>query len=160
MCRSRPPLKVASRSITPTTGRRLRLRGVLVEGLQVVSVSGGRCRDQRVGYQASDGGQLAWTGAKPGDTLELALPMRFRVSARLMKGPEQGIVQFKMNGQALGAPIDLYDPKEQFTELVMLGECSLQATAAQKLTVEIVGANEKSTGRNFGCDYVVFDRVD
>ena len=64
--------------------------------------------------------QLWWTGAKPGDKLELAVPLKksgkYRVSAVMTKARDYGIVQLDLNGKKAGAPIDLYHPEVISTE--------------------------------------------
>lgn len=107
--------------------------------------------------------QLWWTGAKPGDKLELAVPLKksgkYRVSAVMTKARDYGIVQLYLNGKKAGEPIDLYNPEVISTEPpVPLGEHDL-IEGEQRLTVQIVGANPKAIKAHmFGLDYVIFQQ--
>jgi hypothetical protein len=106
--------------------------------------------------------QLWWTGAKPGDKLELAVPLkragRYSVSAVMTKARDYGIVQCYLDGKKAGEPIDLYNDGVIPTDPpVSLGVHELSA-GEHKLTVEIVGANEKAVkAYMFGLDRVIFD---
>jgi hypothetical protein len=106
-----------------------------------------------------DNDQLWWVGAKPGDKLDIALPVKEQgecgVSVILTKANNYGIVQFYINGKKAGTPIDLYGEKVTNTEPMALGTFELPA-GEQKLTVEIVGANEKAVkSYMFGIDQII-----
>ena len=62
--------------------------------------------------QWSNDAHLWWIEAKPGDKLDLALPVKqagkYRLGMQLTKAPDYGIVQLYLDGQKLGDPIDLY----------------------------------------------------
>lgn len=108
--------------------------------------------------------QLWWTGAKPGDKLEVAVSVKqagkYRVSARLTKARDYGIVQLSLDGKKLGEPIDLYHEGVILTEpAIALGTHDLTA-GEHKLLVEIVGANPKAVkAYMFGLDEVILDQV-
>lgn len=100
-------------------------------------------------------------GAKPGDKLDLALPVKaagkYLLSSQLTKAPDYGIVQLYLDGQKLGSPIDLYRKDVKPTGTLALGEHDLTA-GEHKLTVEIVGANDKAIKSYMvGLDYVKLD---
>lgn len=104
---------------------------------------------------------LWWTGAKPGDTLQLAVPVatpgKYRLRAVMTKARDYGVVQLHLDGQKLGAPIDLYNPSVIPTEPIDLGVQGL-AQGEHKLTVEIVGANPKAVkAYMFGLDQVLLE---
>jgi hypothetical protein len=108
--------------------------------------------------------QLWWTDAKPGDKLQVIVPVkeagRYRVGVVLTKARDYGIVQLYLNGKKAGEPIDLYNPEVVNTEVLPLGEFDLPA-GENVLTVEIVGKNPQAVpGYMFGLDYLTFDPVD
>jgi putative membrane-bound dehydrogenase-like protein len=133
-------------------------------GFEVLSKSGGAVQTQDMGpfplgkWQNND--QLWWTGAKPGDKLTIAIPIRqtgtYAVSAVLTKARDYGIVQLSLDGKKVGGPLDLYNPEVISTEPLPLGTHTLTAGKHQ-LTVEIVGANPKAQKSYlFGLDYLSF----
>jgi hypothetical protein len=124
---------------------------IIEAGLKVLKVTAGDTRTQEMQHwpdgKWSDDDQLWWTGGRPGKKLEIALPVKetgkYNVSVVLTKARDYGIVQFSVNGQKAGEPVDLYNEKVTKTEPISLGTFELPA-GEQKLTVEIVGANEKA----------------
>jgi hypothetical protein len=106
--------------------------------------------------------QLWWTEAKPGDKLDLVVPVKktgtYKVSAVLTKAIDYGIVQLYLDGKKAGEPIDLFNNGVIRTDPpVPLGTHEL-TEGKHKLTVEIVGANEKAVkGYMFGIDYLDFE---
>ena len=105
---------------------------------------------------------LWWTGAKPGDKLEVVVPTKksgtFDVSVVLTKARDYGIVQLSLDGKKAGDPIDLYNPTVVPTDPIPIGTHEL-AEGDHTLGVEIVGANEKAIKSHmFGLDYVVFEQ--
>jgi hypothetical protein len=142
-----------------------KIKGVLEgESLKVLSKTGGNPQEQDLTAfqgQWSNDAHLWWTDAKPGDKLELALPVgkggKFNLGIQLTKAPDYGIVQLYLDGQKLGQPIDLYNPSVTPTGVMPLGDVAL-TTGQHKLTVEILGANEKAIkSYMFGLDYVKLD---
>jgi hypothetical protein len=131
------------------------------ESLRVLHRSGGDARPQDMagyGDQWSNDAQLWWTGARPGDQLELALPVektgKYKLLAQLTKAEDYGIVQLWLDGEKLGEPIDLYHGWVIATDDLDLGTRDLSA-GEHKLTVEITGANPKAKKSHmFGLDYV------
>jgi len=103
--------------------------------------------------------QLWWTGAKPGDTLDIVLPVKmsgnYEVVVTLTKAVDYGIVQLSIDGKKAGGPIDLYNDGVIPTGPISLGRFTLEA-GDHKLTVEIVGANEKAVkAYMFGLDQII-----
>jgi hypothetical protein len=108
--------------------------------------------------QWSNDAHLWWIEAKPGDKLELALPVKqagkYKLSAQLTKAPDYAIVQLYLDGQKLGDAVDLYHESVVPTGPLALGTLDL-AAGDHKLAVEIIGANEKAIkAYMFGLDYV------
>ena len=104
---------------------------------------------------------LWWTGAKPGDKLQVALPVkangRYDVSVFLTKARDYGIVQLSIDGKKIGEPIDLYNPSVVRTEAIALGTVEL-TKGEHVLGVEILGKNEKAVPSfMFGLDEVVLE---
>jgi hypothetical protein len=131
------------------------------EQMRILSKTAGNPHEQDLtgfGEHWSRDAHLWWIEAKPGDQLELALPVekpgRYELSAQLTKAKDYGIVQLFLDGRKLGDPIDLYDPNVVPLSGVKLGTHEL-AAGEHKLTVLITGANEKAVkSYMFGLDYV------
>jgi len=105
--------------------------------------------------------QLWWTGARPGDRLDLLLPVKktgtYQLSVVLTKARDYGIVQLYIDGEKAGEPIDLYNPTVVNTEPIPIGTHEL-SEGEHRLTVEIVGTNKDAVpAYMFGLDYVIFD---
>jgi hypothetical protein len=142
-----------------------KIKGVIEgEKLKILGKTGGNPQEQDLtgfGGQWSNDAHLWWIDAKPGDKLDLALPVKEagkkRMTMQLTKAPDYGIVQLYLDGQKLGDPIDLYHESVKPTGVLALGEHDLTA-GEHKLTVEIVGANDKAI-KNYmvGLDYVKLD---
>ncbi len=106
--------------------------------------------------------QLWWTHAKPGDRLEIAVPVeetgKYGLSIVLTKARDYGIVQLYLDEKKLGEPIDLYNPDVVPTDPIALGDFDLTA-GDHKLTVEIVGANpEAIPSHMFGLDQIILEK--
>jgi hypothetical protein len=131
------------------------------EEMKVLSKTAGNPHEQDMtgfGDRWSNDAHLWWTGAKPGDKLELALAVekagRYRLLAALTKAIDYGIVQLSLDGNKLGPPIDLFNNGVIPTGELDLGTQELTA-GEHKLGVEITGANEKAVkSYMFGLDYV------
>jgi hypothetical protein len=134
-------------------------------GFRVLGEPNGHVRTQ--GMQGFDKGtwknndHLWWTGAKPGDKLEVAVPVKksgtYKVSVVLTKARDYGIVQLYLDGKKAGEPIDLYNPDVINTDPIPIGTHTL-SEGEHQLGVEIVGANEKAVpAYMFGLDYVSFE---
>jgi len=134
------------------------------EKLKILGKTAGNPQEQDLtgfGGQWSNDAHLWWIDTKPGDTLDLALQVkqagRYRVSMQLTKAVDYGIVQLYLDSQKLGDPIDLYHDGVVPTGLMRMGEHDITA-GEHKLTVEIVGANDRAVkSYMFGLDYVKLD---
>jgi hypothetical protein len=106
----------------------------------------------------SSAAQLWWTGAKPGDRLELSVPVvkagKYQLLAQLTKAVDYGIVQLWLDGEKLGQPLDLFHDGVIVTGELDLGTQAFSA-GEHKLSVEITGANPNAVkSYMFGLDYV------
>jgi hypothetical protein len=106
---------------------------------------------------------LWWVEAKPGDTLELAVPVqkmaKYRLKMQLTKAVDYGIVQLYLDGKKLGGPIDLFNNGVIATGALDMGVHQLDE-GEHKLRVEIVGANEKAVkSYMFALDYLKLEEV-
>ena len=145
----------------------LRLAGVMEgEAMKVLERTAGNTGPQETsGYDGSwsDQAHLWWSGAKTGDRLTLAVPVKeagnFKLIVQLTKAEDYGIVQLSLDGQKLGQPIDLYHRGVVPTGALDLGLHEL-TQGEHKFTIEIVGANAKAV-KSFmaGLDYVKLERV-
>ncbi|HEY5912889.1 MAG TPA: glycoside hydrolase family 172 protein [Verrucomicrobiae bacterium] len=134
------------------------------ERLKVLSKTGGDPHEQGLtefGAQWSNDAHLWWTDAKPGDKLDLALPVpqtgKYQITMQFTKAPDYGIAQLYVDGEKLGEPLDLYHPAVIPTGPMVMGARDL-SSGDHKLTVAIVGANEKAVkSYMFGLDYVKLD---
>jgi hypothetical protein len=131
------------------------------ESLKVIDVTGGGTQTQPMAYgdkRWSGQAQMWWTGAKPGDELLLAVPVKkagsYDVVIRMTKARDYGIVQLYLDGAKAGQPIDLYNDGVVPTDQIPLGTHEL-SQGEHRLTVAIVGANEKAVKSYMaGIDYI------
>lgn len=139
-----------------------RAKGALEgEQLKVLRKTGGTPQVQDMAMfegRWSGDAHLWWTGAKPGDQLELALPVaaagRYRIKAQFTKAIDYGVMKLSLNGQPLGEPMDFFNNGVVPTGEVDLGEKQLPA-GDNRLTVEVSGANAQAVqAYMFGLDYV------
>jgi hypothetical protein len=136
------------------------------EKLKVLGKTGGEPQEQDLtGFdgQWSDDAHLWWINAKPGDTLDLAVPVshaaKYKILAQFTKAPDYGIVQLYLDNEKLGEPIDLYHASVVPTGPVQLGARQLTG-GEHKLRAEIVGANDKAIkSYMFGLDYLKLEPV-
>jgi hypothetical protein len=135
---------------------------VIVNGIRVLKVTGGSAAAQDMagfGEGKWRGNRhMWWTGAKPGDKLDLLMRVRadgaYKVGLSLTKARDYGIVQFSLDGKKVGEQVDLFNDPDVTKTSVALGEHKLTA-GEHTLTVEIVGANEKAVkGYMFGIDAI------
>lgn len=131
------------------------------EALKVSSKTAGNPQEQDMlgfGDRWSDDAHLWWTDARPGDKLELIVPVekagQYKLSAQFTKAVDYGIVQLSLDDEKLGPPRDLYHRGVVATGEVSLGQRQLTAGEHQ-LRVEITGANDQAVkSYMFGLDYL------
>jgi len=134
------------------------------EKLKILGKTGGNAQEQDMtGFEGawSNDAHLWWIEGKPGDKLELALPVpkagTYKLGLQLTRAPDYGIVQLYLDGQKLGKPVDLYRKAVRVPGVLPMGEHDLTA-GEHKLTVEITGANPNAIkSYMFGLDYVQLD---
>ena len=101
----------------------------------------------REGRKWENDDHLWWTGARPGAKLELILDAekdgKYKVVAELTKAKDYGIIQFWVNDEKVGEPIDLYNPEVIPTGAMEIGTVSLKA-GKQVVQIEILGKNDKA----------------
>jgi hypothetical protein len=109
----------------------------------------------------SGGRHLWWKGGqKPGDKLVLGFSVpdagTYRIVGRFLKAVDYGIASFAFNDAKAGPPIDFYNEDGVIvTDEIDLGTAELKA-GENRLTVTIVGANEKAQKSYMvGIDYIV-----
>jgi hypothetical protein len=133
------------------------------EKMKVIAKTGGETEVQDVpAWHWSRDSQLWWLDAKVGDKLTLEFDVekagRYKVIANLTKAPDYGIIQIRVNDRKSDQTFDRY-----FTSVVHdaidLGSFELKK-GANRLTIEIVGSNEKAIHRHmFGLDYLKLEAV-
>jgi len=136
------------------------------EALEILEKTSGKTQKQEVsrfGDVWSGDAQLWWTGVKAGDKLVVAVPVKtagkYRIKACVMKTPASPTVQFLLDGENLGAPIDLYNPTIAQPGSMSLGTRNLKK-GLHKLTIEIKGANSSALKQlMFALDYVKLEAV-
>jgi len=136
------------------------------ERLKILGKTGGNPQEQDMtGYEGdwSNGAHLWWIEAKPGDKLDLAVPVaqpgRYKLTMQLTRAIDYGIVQLSLDGRKLSGPIDLFNNGVIATGPIDFGVQDL-AAGERKLTVEITGANEKAVkSYMFGLDYMKLEPV-
>ncbi len=105
--------------------------------------------------------QLWWTGAKPGDQLDVLFQVektgRYEVIVKLTKAIDYGIVQLGIDGKEVGKPIDLFHRGVVPSGPISLGAHQL-AKGKHTLNVKIVGANPEAVkGYMFGLDEIILE---
>jgi len=136
---------------------------LVAAGFTVLGTPPGKVASQDMagfGPKWQEGDQLWWTGAKPGDKLNLVLPVKdegaYELGVVLTKAPDYAIVQLYLDGVKVAGRIDLYDPKVIATDPIPLGTHKL-TKGNHSLGVEIVGANPQAIKLYmFGIDVVLF----
>ncbi len=136
------------------------------EKLQVLKKTAGNARTQEMyGYEGkwSNEGHLWWTDAKPGDTLDLAIPVEktssYRIKMQLTKAIDYGVVQLYLDGKKLGDPVNLFNQNVAATGVLDMGVHKL-IKGQHTLQAKIVGADDRAVkGYMFGLDYVTLENV-
>ncbi|MBN2308951.1 MAG: DUF2961 domain-containing protein [Candidatus Hydrogenedentes bacterium] len=140
----------------------LKVRGAMEgERMKVVAKSAGNARRQELAGRAqqwSDSAQLWWTDAQPGDTLDLAFPVRdagkYTLIMAFTQARDYGVVQVYVDGEKARWPIDLFHRTVRPYGPFDMGVVDL-AAGDHTLRIEIVGANSEAEPRHMaGVDYV------
>jgi hypothetical protein len=106
----------------------------------------------------SNNQQLFWQPTAQGETIDFGFNVekagKYNVMVRLTKAPDYGIVQFSVNGQKSGDPIDLFNPGGvTIGDPTSLGTFDLTA-GQNKLGVQVAGKNPSSPRYLVGLDYI------
>ncbi|HEV7402780.1 MAG TPA: PVC-type heme-binding CxxCH protein [Chthoniobacteraceae bacterium] len=141
----------------------------LLEGetLHLLNQPAGTARPQEM-RPFGDGGwsanrQLWWSGVKPGDVLELALPVTtagtYRLGAGFTKAVDYGIFDVSLDGKKIAGPLDFYSDSVKHTAIIELGG-ALELTAGEhRLSFTITGANSSAVKKYMlGLDFVLLAR--
>ncbi|MBL9145670.1 MAG: VCBS repeat-containing protein [Verrucomicrobiaceae bacterium] len=151
---------------TGRSGPAIKVEGAIeAETMTVLSKTGGSTRPQGMGgfgNKWSSGSQLWWTGAKPSNTLTLALPVakagKFAVKTLLTKARDYGICDIALDGKVVLTDFDGYNyPAVIVTDELDLGTHDLNV-GEHKLTFTIKGTNPQAVKSYMvGIDYVKLD---
>jgi hypothetical protein len=130
------------------------------ENLEIMSVGSGTAGTQSGDFGWSENSQLWWRNGEEGDELFTRFILNetgsFNVSANLTKAPDYGIVQFYLNGEAVGPEFNGYNSDGVITQEVNFGTQVL-SEGENILSVKILGADEQSKPGNMtGIDWVKF----
>jgi hypothetical protein len=136
------------------------------ERMKILAKTGGSAAEQDLSMydgKWSGDAHLWWTGAKPGDKLEVAFPVtaagKYHVKAQLTKAVDYGMAQLSLDGQEIGGPLDLFNNGVVPTGELDLGVHELTA-GDHALGLKIAGANEKAVKSYMvGLDYVRIEEV-
>jgi hypothetical protein len=157
----KPPLRGKAATIDKESGR---VAGALeAEGLTVLKATTGKASTQNMAAfkagQWSGGEQLFWIGGKPGERLDLEISVakdgEYEVLPAFTMASDYGIVQLKLDGEALGEPLDLYNyPDVIHSGEIAVGKLKL-AAGKHTLSLVLTGANP-SAAQAFmvGLDFV------
>lgn len=156
-----PPVRGKPAAFDEATGR---VTGALEgESLKVLNTTAGKTASQKMGsFKAgrwSSGEQLLWSGAKPGDRLEVEIDVSaagtYNLAAAFTLARDFATVQLALDGQSLGQPLDFYNyPDVKTSGEVALGQHQLTA-GQHKLSFEITGINASAVKSYvFGLDYL------
>ena len=146
----------------------IKVKGALEgEEIKVLAKTGGNAAPQDLsgfGDKWSGESHLWWTDGKPGDTLDLAIPVekagKYHLKIAMTKAVDYGIVQLYLDEEKLGEPIDLFNNGVVPTGALDMGVREFYK-GPHVLRVEIVGTNEKAVQKYmFGLDYIKLDDVE
>jgi hypothetical protein len=129
------------------------------EGLEITERRGVKANKQPMAQFGpgnwSGDAQLFIGDGRPGDGLTLALPVakagRYGLSALLTMAPGFGRIQFWLDGERLGDPVDLYAPRVIPSGRIVLTTKDLPA-GLHAIRVEIAGKSPESSGTASGID--------
>jgi hypothetical protein len=155
--------KYAVPSPAPAAAASFKVPGALEgESLPVIKASAGAARTQSMANftagKWSGGSQLFWSGAKPGDRLELKFSVQsdgaYDLAGALTKARDYAIVELQLDGKTLGQPLDLYSTSVTTTGELSFGQHQLSAGDHQ-LSITITGANPSAAKAHMvGLDYI------
>lgn len=161
----RSPTQVAIRGPrAPIDPKTKRVPGALEgESLKIVGKTAGAARSQSMSGFPKDRwsgvDHLWWTGAKPGDRLDLEIATTksgpHTVEIVFTRARDYGIAQLSIDDAPLGPPIDLYNAPDVITTGVLTFSGIDLTAGNHKLGIDIIGANPKAEkSYMIGLDYV------
>lgn len=161
-------LQTNASPVAPDGKATVKVEGALEgETLKVLETKGGKTKPQGMaafGSEWSNASQLWWTGAKPGDTLTLSLPVaeagKYTLTAALTKARDYAIIAASLDGQPIEpAKLDLFNAdKVIHTGGLDWGTHDL-TPGEHKLTITITGANPQAAQSfMFGLDYLKLEK--
>ena len=136
------------------------------ETLKILEITGGKTSKQGMGgfgNKWSNGSQLWWTGARPGDKLTLALPIKeagkFSLRVVLTKARDYGITDVMLDGKPVATAIDGYNAGSVIlTDELDWGTHEL-SDGDHQLTFTITPPNPAAApGNMVGIDYVRLEK--
>jgi hypothetical protein len=153
------PNELSLRGLLPVEIERPKpVKGALEgESMAIIEKSGGVTEVQDFG-ELSNGKQLWWRDAKPGDKLVLRFRVReagdYEITGNFCKANDYGTHRFRLNGAELGVPVDFYSSTLKW-ETLSLGAMRLDAGEAT-LEVLCAGKHPSALPRHmFGLDYIL-----
>ncbi len=159
---SQVPLRGPKAAIDESTGQ---VEGAIeAHTLSVSRITAGNARRQLMseftGDRWSGDDHLWWTGARPGDELELEFELDegglLTPEFLLTRAFDYAVVQLHLDGEPLGDPVDLYSRKVETTGVLTFNPREL-SPGRHTLTLEIVGTNPQSKKLYMvGIDYLRF----
>ncbi|MCS6830825.1 MAG: DUF2961 domain-containing protein [Armatimonadota bacterium] len=132
------------------------------EKVAILRRTGGNVTTQDMegfGEAWSGASQLWWTGAQPGDVLELGFDVEnagtYELIVAMTKAVDYGQFRLSVNDTPVGDVIDLFNNGVIHTGKISLGRVTLKQ-GQNVLRVEVVGTNPASTGDRymFGLDFI------
>jgi putative heme-binding domain-containing protein len=133
------------------------------ESLKVLDKTNGTPRNQPMGKFTKDrwsgDDHLWWTGAKPGDRLQLEVPVAaegvYALEVVLTRAKDYGIVQLSCDDEPLGGPIDLYNSPDVVTTGVLSFPARKMRSGSHTFGIEVVGTNPQAVKSYMvGLDYL------
>ncbi len=139
------------------------------ESLNIVSKTGTGIASPQAMAHFKDGAfsgdsQLFWRGAKPGDVLELAVPIkttgRYKLKAVFCRAPDYAVVRLQLDKKGIqNGQFDLFGSKVSNTPVLELCELDL-SEGEHLLGIEITGANPAAKPSYMvGLDYLLVEPV-
>ena len=133
------------------------------EAMKIVGKTAGNAGSQRMEAFAADrwsgNDHLWWTGAKPGDRLDLEFEVgkdgQYDLELVLTRARDYGVVQLALDDKPLGEPIDLFNSPEVVTTGLLRFPVGNLTAGRHVLHIEIVGTHPQAIpSYMFGLDFI------
>ena len=137
------------------------IKGAIEGETAQITKTGGETENQGFG-ELSNGQQLWWRDAKPGEKLILKVPVmedgEYEVTGHFCFARDYGIHKLSLGGTVLTEAYDFYSPNLEW-KLLTLGKARLKAGKAE-FVAECVGHRPAALPRNMlGIDYLILKKV-